>query len=308
MSKLIVWCVQPKCHHYSTSYRNIKAISNILNVPFVEDKLSLGVARAMTDCEYPDIIFGGWVVLPWIKWRDEYMDLMQKSERTIWLREEYGPEWKIDNRLFDVLADEVWTSVKYMVEEQVETNYYYYDWGKFALAPYYRRRWTPEKRGIIYFGQLRQERMEYFERYMHPNKYDVSIAAKKKERENWLAFDSRIHTFQETEPTRFNVFEGSIYIENPWMHEHDCSISRRFYEIVHTGLPCFIDRNSLPTFDRYRIPILKGWIVNDAGDLYHGLLNASRIQHGQQQLWDTDVWYAEAEADFLQLCRERSVI
>jgi len=294
-----------------TSARNTKQASKILNIPFVHNKYELEIARETSKSLYPHTVFVGYVgAMLFSPWCKELNNVLRNAKRIIHFRDEWRDEKYITavNRYLKLSSGEVWTSIRYMVNEK--QSIFFLNLNKSGYDPAYNRKWNPQKKyyGLFYWGSPRKDRISTFKRLLDPSKFDVYIAEAKHVLLEWQKLFPEVHLIHYDAPYVFNCFQMTIYVEDDWMITHDCSISCRFYESLRCGIPILFDSRSIPNFDRAGIKILDHWVVETAEDIASKLPQSQQIHDEQQKHFAKYDFYGEFVRDFKTLCKKRGII
>jgi hypothetical protein len=110
----------------------------------------------------------------------------------------------------------------------------------------------PKKYDGIYWGAFREDRKEYFKKYLQSEMY---LSTSSKSREKFYEFGCRPHYLKPIDWSNpiVDYFRYTLYIEDKWIHTNFHNIANRWYEAgIHNNV-IFFDENCWNTISKSNI-------------------------------------------------------
>jgi len=123
--------------------------------------------------------------------------------------------------------------------------------------------------GAVYYGRWREDRSEYFARYLQG---EVMLSTSPKNMKVFAGNKcnpkyARALSWANGRET-LRLFSASLYIEDRFTHTHYNCPANRFYEAIKCGVTIVAQQEAKATFDRYGIELDQWRYVSDAHQLH----------------------------------------
>jgi len=125
-----------------------------------------------------------------------------------------------------------------------------------------------KKYDCIYYGTFRENRAEYFKRYLQKGVFLSTSIKNMKKFKHVGCNPTYINKFSwEKENETLNLFKYSLYIEDVYTHNNYNCLANRFYEAVMCKTVLFFDKNCRNTVRRSGICLEDYFFVSDYEEL-----------------------------------------
>jgi hypothetical protein len=150
---------------------------------------------------------------------------------------------------------------------------------------------TYERRGCIYYGSYRADRIAYFQKYFTGD-IVVSTHAKNRERFEALGITGPFHDRIDWSEDGLAQYKTSLYIEDVSTHDNYNYLANRFYEALNYNVFPLFDISCKGTLDKSGYTIPEWALVDNAGDVMY---ITNRLPDDASTYLDT--WRAQALAE-----------
>lgn len=212
----------------SPTMRIASFVADELGIPLICDTTSAYKYRKTRF----DVLFVKHGMLKFSQHRDIALELFNRAGCIIDMENDYTfkPDTRMcgGNRLGSYFQ---WSTV--------EGRHKYVNWNVLTWLPL--RAWfkpaplpAPTKRGLLYYGAHRPDRVPYFERYFANTRYSVAISTYRGQRAftETCGRDSMHFIPPIRNPYAITQYEATVYIEDKTSHKLYTSPANRFYECV----------------------------------------------------------------------------
>lgn len=244
-----------------------------------------------------DVVFVKYGMLAFSEHRKQAIQILNDAKRVINLENDYS--FVPDKRLR--AADETWSTVTDRTRYcnwNVLTRHGTEGWGKKAFR-------EVDKRGLIYYGAFRPDRVSYFEKYFKAAPYPVTVSSFRGEKDFGVLCPNASLMAAFRDPDGPSEWEMTIYLEDVTSHNLYCSPANRFYECVHMGLAQAVDGPAVATLMQGGIKA-RAFQVNTKMKLREMLTRWEEVRAEQQRLWRRD-YSADLDEQFKQAMRESRI-
>lgn len=264
---------------HTPSMRHLRFISKHFSIPFIFNGLTMHLYK-----DKYDILIVKYGILSFCPYREEFFEMYHNAKYIISIEDDYM--FKIDYR-FDRKADEVWTTLNYKKDPCVKLI----DWNKLSwidTIPNIKKKYTD---GLFYYGSFREGRMKDFKFYFNTTLFNIYISTSNK---NQLRFNSILHPDARTvffpllkQMNQIALFGTSLFIEDQFSHDNNCSLPNRFYECLGRGVALAIDSKCTKIFKSNGLAY-ENFVVETMRDVEIIIRKQESIQKAQYRLWKKD--------------------
>lgn len=255
-----------------------------------------------------DVLFVKHGMLKFSQHRDYCLAAYAQAKVIVELQNDYT--FKADSRFLELdrekeLRPWVWGTVR---NKLILPGDQYVNWNMLTWLPPVA--WANElplpeyiRKGIIYYGAHRADRIEYFKKYFHDAPYPVTISTfrgRKAFREtcgDTVAIMGALRT-----PALLAQWQATVYIEDKTSHTLYCSPANRFYECVQMGVAQAIDAGAVPTLEKAGFTVSNECIVDSKKELRAFLKDSARQQVKQRKLWHRN-FFVDLRLQLKAACR-----
>jgi hypothetical protein len=131
-----------------------------------------------------------------------------------------------------------------------------------------------KKRGVIYFGAFRKDRVNDYKKYFDSR---MVVSTSKKNLNNYLPFTNGcvfIDKLQWYPTAKLGKFKASLYIEDEHIHTNYNHLANRFYESIGCNVPVIFDESCRKTIELSGYDVPESLICKDADDLHEKVESA----------------------------------
>jgi len=261
----------------SPTMRIARFVADELGVPLIHDPAT---ARQHAAKKF-DVLFVKYGMLKFSNHRDEALQIHEQARYVVNLENDYT--FVPDKRFHP--ADETWSTV--------EGRAHLVNWNVLTRLPpemwrYARPLTEPTRRGLIYYGAHREDRILSFRRYFTDPPYPLTISTYRGQKK-FQAYGKNVQVVSAfRDPDAQNQWQATLYIEDETSHDLYCSPATRFYECVMAGLAQLIDREAAGTLEKAGVPGVDAFVVESKADVRRMLPKWREIRDQQLELWYTD--------------------
>lgn len=211
--------------------------------------------------------------------RKEVEYLVENAKNVIWVQNDY------DLPIPKFIRDKI-TCIMSTIKQPNDPLFRYINWNLLTYKPCVR----PGKHdidGLFYYGACRDDRIQYFKKYLNSELYKIYISSTSKGGRKFRDICKNASIIKAWNTyTQLQRFQTTLYIEDKYSHKNYCSPANRFYEYLSAGLAILFDKSCLNTFDTAGYDITP-YIVDNANDVYEKLKEYDKIVKKQKE-WHRD--------------------
>lgn len=227
---------------------------------------------------------------------DRVGEAMMEAKRLIWVQNDYKIKVpKGSNRANSpyrtAFSDRVrmgrsgveyWTTIR-------EFGHHYVNWNALSFHPDAPHKSMDERKfgdEVVYFGNMRDKRIPYFDRYFrNPSTIIHLVSSNFKFFDRYAAGKLRHSTFLERDNIQeiIQEFGLGLYLEDPASHDQFMSPACRFYEMLSARVPMVFQPEALTTFSTAEYNISS--FIADSVDLPDKLADREEILAEQENQW-----------------------
>lgn len=272
------------------SHKIATFISNHLQLPLLDSPKTIHVAKR----------YERWIVInlpfSFCKFQDQYISLIKSMPHLeiVWVQNDYSIPIRTYQKYLTnpQLQTSTWSNMPYYVKKKRDQ---YINWNMLTYRPTPLR--IPEKKGIVYWGAFRKDRIESFEQFFQQGTYPIHIStANKNSAQKFLNLSSEkdrpkssLHFYKPFPDVIQSIkqFQATLYMEDQWSTNHYNSPANRFYEALSAGVPILFERKSQATFEKAGYDVTP-YVVHSHSEIEYALENTYDIQQTQQDQWHED--------------------
>jgi len=218
--------------------------------------------------------------------------IAQKAKRFIFVNNDYSLPIKsclfYVSKYLELEKPEAiaWSTVNRLVDRSSELSSYV-NWNLLTYEPIEPVE-NPKQR-ILYYGALRQDRIEMFKKYLFSPMLPVDISCSKALQKKFKAIAPNANTIDKFPSLIDNIkhWAATVYLEDRYSTRNYCSPANRFYEALSAGICQFFSEESIGTMERAGYDVTP-YVVRSADDLYSKLPHAKEFAAEQAKLWRRD--------------------
>lgn len=272
------------------SHKIASFLADHLQVPLFDNEKTIHIAKR----------YERWLVvnLPFsfCKFQAKYIQIIKSMPHLeiVWVQNDYTIPIRTYKMYLTNPSHQVstWSNMPYYVKSKRDA---YINWNMLTYKP------TPprihEKKGIVYWGAFRKDRIDSFEQFFQEGTYDLHIStASKKSAKKFFYLSSgkgrkknSIHLYPPFKDVINNIknFQATLYMEDQWSTRNYNSPANRFYEALSAGVPILFERKSQATFEQAGYDV-SPYVVHSHAEVEYALENTYDIQQTQRQQWHED--------------------
>jgi len=271
-----------------------KYISKKLNADLIDTKEKCKLKK------YKFIFIVNGIFL-YCNFKEELLKLCELNNNFIWVGNDYNSNMGIPSSIYKIFKNNIFTLISAYDNYKHYEKYEYLNWNKltFISEKEIQIKIKPKYFGLSYFGAFRENRVEYFKKYMENPPYNVYISTtSENNKNNFYAINNKIKFF--TPPSivpSFGLCNTALYIEDKNSHKIYTSPANRFYEYLSCGNLILFDKSCIWTFEKANIDILP-YIVNNAAEFNEKMGDNALKQKQRNELYLQKNYKKELDEEF----------
>jgi hypothetical protein len=279
-------------------------IAQTLGVPFIHNKETLQLYK-----DKYDVLFTVYGHLLFCKYREELLELYNNAEHIVHIENDHA--FKVDPRFG---RDNIrrWTTV---VRNATGKNDEWINWNRLTWRNGYWEH-NPEytKKGLVYYGAYRPDRVRIFKQYMLDNlPYNMHIVGYPRNIKKFKAIAPTLNVYSAFDQVeQLRAFQAALYIQDTFNDQNYGCPANRFYEMLYCGIPMIFDSRCAGTFETasqteavtYDI---RPYMVSSPQEIPDLLCKSIRIKNEQHERWYKDYSVA-LKTDFIDICKKANFI
>ena len=266
--------------------RICRYVAQTLKLPYVYDSRSALAARSRYHTVL--VMYG---VLKFSAHREAVLRLHGGASRVIRLENDYA--FDPDARMR--CQYEAWSTLplSVLINGGAYVNWNVLTWrepAEWASRPPWKAAPNPTP-ALFYYGAFRQQRQSSFTRYFDTDEYPVVVSSFRGGKKFKHHFPNVQTVGALKTPAHARRYAATVYIEDDYSHDFDCSPANRFYECLQEQVPMAIDARAADSLRKHGFDV-DDFVVDDAQSVRAFIKEAQK--HGREQYRR---WYRDFERE-----------